>query len=404
MPAAERVFAALRARMWLQLWYQHVVDLSSTFPDLCSTTRSFISPASYQIFIRLCDSLVLLALAYTKFYPNIPFCPWLLGTEFVEHFFGLARMFLPNFAYAELVKMVQTIMLRQKILMMQKFQEGREKDSAAGYSFTYDPSPLTDDHRHTAFSCLTTQQLNVIVEVAYREAAQICKQILHIRVPILANGKTFMLTPLRAPHLSSNYQHQTPDDHDDTDLDDLDDMADDNVDDEDISGAGHLQTAESAAREVTAYSALCDDLEEAVKDSQAVFCSGGTSSSSLPSSAPEVLLTNCATLVVTSSFLDKDDVVSIPLMLQARLDCQSKATVHSERVMLLDPKFTVLRRTLNSLDPETKMTHQEASQRLAILQKQDSSFAPVKTARELRWKQASNAIARVIQPQGVSYY
>ncbi|KAG1776449.1 hypothetical protein EV702DRAFT_1198151 [Suillus placidus] len=73
-----------------------------------------------------------------------------------------------------------------------------------------------------------------------------------------------MLTPLQAPHLLSNHQQQAPDDHDDTDLDDLDDMADDNADDEDSSGVGHSQTAESAAREVTAYSALCDDLEEAV--------------------------------------------------------------------------------------------------------------------------------------------
>ncbi|KAG1722488.1 uncharacterized protein EDB91DRAFT_1240212 [Suillus paluster] len=296
------------------------------------------------------------------------------GLFFVKHFFGLTQMFLPNFAYAELVKMVQTIMLQQKILMMQKFQEGRKKDSAAGYSFTYDPSPLTDDHLHTTSSQLTAQQLNGIVEVTYRKAAQICKQILCIQVPVLANGKPFMLTPLRAPRVLNNCQHEAPDDNNGTDLDNFDNM-----------------TAESAAREVTAYSALCDDLEEAMKDSQAVLASS-TSSSSLPSSAPKISLTHCETpntihvedkIVAMSSILDKDEMVSITLMLKAHIGCQSKATVHSERIVLLDPKFTVLQ----------LMRH------LAILQKQDSSFAPVKTARELLWKQVSSAIARVIQPQ-----
>ncbi|KAG1758086.1 hypothetical protein EDD22DRAFT_850305 [Suillus occidentalis] len=67
---------------------------------------------SFHIFNRLCDTLVLLASIFAKEYLNQPFYPWLLGTEFVEHFFGLARMLLPDFAYAKLVKIVQHVMSR----------------------------------------------------------------------------------------------------------------------------------------------------------------------------------------------------------------------------------------------------------------------------------------------------
>lgn len=101
--------------------------------DLYTTSRSLISAPSFHIFNRLCDTLVLLALIFTKEYPDQPFYPWLLGTEFVEHFFGLARMLLPDFAYAKLVKIVQHVMVRQRLLLTHTYKEKREKDSRAGY-------------------------------------------------------------------------------------------------------------------------------------------------------------------------------------------------------------------------------------------------------------------------------
>ena len=124
----DRVLGVVHARMFLHNWYQHIKTLARTFPDLYSTTRSFISPASFNIFNRLCDSDALIAhvMAYAKYYPDHPFCPWLMGTPFVEHFFGLARSLLPDFAYAELLKMVKHIMLRQKLLLGGKFDDKRE--------------------------------------------------------------------------------------------------------------------------------------------------------------------------------------------------------------------------------------------------------------------------------------
>jgi len=117
MHVHDRVLSVVRARMFLHNWWHHIKYLSEKFPDLYSTTRSFISPASFNIFNRLCDTLILLVIAYAKHYPDHPFRPWLMGTEFIEHFFGLARSLLPDLAYNELLKMVKHIMLRQKLLL-----------------------------------------------------------------------------------------------------------------------------------------------------------------------------------------------------------------------------------------------------------------------------------------------
>ena len=46
----------LRARFWLHLWRQ-ILHLSSVLPDSYSVALSFISPVSFQILIRLCDTL-----------------------------------------------------------------------------------------------------------------------------------------------------------------------------------------------------------------------------------------------------------------------------------------------------------------------------------------------------------
>lgn len=166
------------------------------FPDLYKPHRAFISPASFNIFNRLCNSLVLLVLAYDHFYPTQPFCPWLLGTEFVEHFFGLARTLLPNFTYAELLKLVKHVMLRQTILLSGKLTAKKERTTRAGYVLDYDPSVLTPDELKKARVRMPKTLLDQLVELAYKEAAQILKQLLRIPPPTIF---PLALTPLHAP-------------------------------------------------------------------------------------------------------------------------------------------------------------------------------------------------------------
>ncbi|KIY61999.1 hypothetical protein CYLTODRAFT_459371 [Cylindrobasidium torrendii FP15055 ss-10] len=85
MSPQDRVACALRTQFWLHYWQKHIEFLATKFPDLYSLERSFISPASFNIFNRLCDTLVSLTLIFAEYYPEIPFCPWKLGTDFVEH-------------------------------------------------------------------------------------------------------------------------------------------------------------------------------------------------------------------------------------------------------------------------------------------------------------------------------
>ena len=266
MKPSDRVLNVLRARFWLSFWRNHIVSLTEEFPDLYSTSRSFISPQSFHIFNRLCDSMVLLVLAYAKFYPDIPFCPWLLGTEFVEHFFGLARTLRPDFTYAKLVKTVQNVMVRQRLLLTDRFHEKRRNDSAAGYVIDYDPSPLTVDEVRFACVTLTPRDINLLVELSFREASQICRQILKISTPTLANGPLKLVSvgaPLRVDTASIK-KTQELDDLPSSGLDDWDD--DDSTPTIPLDEGDLAVTPEKAVADVMTYSALCDDYEEGIQE------------------------------------------------------------------------------------------------------------------------------------------
>ena len=143
---------------------------------------------------------MLLALAYTEYYPDQPFCPWLLGTEFVKHFFGLACMTLPNFTYPELLKMVQHIMIRQRILLSGDFNAKREKESGVGYILDYDAAPLTAEDFHLALPKLTRSDLNGIVETSFSKVSSICKDILKISIPTPSIEKPVPLVKCGTPH------------------------------------------------------------------------------------------------------------------------------------------------------------------------------------------------------------
>ena len=199
MKTEDRVLAALRARFWLHLWYRHILHLSDVLPDLYSVARSFISPASFQILNRLCDTLILLILAFSRYYSTIPFYIWLFGTEFVEHFFGIARQLLPNFSYAEFLEMVQHIMVRQRILKSGLLKVKRKRESATGYIFSSD-----NDTRKAAPGLiiparLSDRELNGLVEVTYDEASRFCREILFLPVPRLDPTEPLQLRPLGAP-------------------------------------------------------------------------------------------------------------------------------------------------------------------------------------------------------------
>ncbi len=264
----DRVLAVVRARMFLNSWYHHIKSLSRTFPDLYSMTRSFISPPSFNIFNRLCDTLIAHVIAYGKYYRNHPFCPWIMGTGFVEHFFGLARSLLPDFSYAELLKMVKHIMLCQKLLLGGNFDDKRERKSRSGYILDYDASPLTEEELLRAHVTLTTIQINQLVDIGHREADAICRDLLGIPVskrgipliPLIgpAQGKKVLKKPGSGSYTDVNEALEG--DEEDVDEGGLLEEVEEEVDE-----AG---TAIEAARDAARYSELCEQYGKTVHESE----------------------------------------------------------------------------------------------------------------------------------------
>ena len=120
-PIRDCILSTLHARFWFHLWREYIITMTCHYPDLYSTQHSFISPAAFHIFNRLCNNLILLALAYAKYYPD------------------------QHFTYTKLLKMVQHIMVHQRILLLGNFKENREEKSKVGYDLDFDPTPLIPD-------------------------------------------------------------------------------------------------------------------------------------------------------------------------------------------------------------------------------------------------------------------
>ncbi|KAF9548288.1 hypothetical protein CPC08DRAFT_729533 [Agrocybe pediades] len=447
MKLHDRVTAALRARFWLHCWHRHITTLAGRYPDLYSTSRSFISAASFQIFNRLCDTLVILALVFSVFYPTIPFCPWLFGTEFVEHFFGIARQLLPNFSYAEFLKMVQHIMVRQRILESGLLKSKRERDSAVGYMFdaSADMRKVVNDSSATSAlepsnANLTRDDLGKLVEVAYTEATYICRDILHIPVPRLEASKPLELRPLGAPALRKPVEVAALEDP----LSETEDTMSD-IEEDDVEQTSEVTTSEPqhdtdsvdavatiASSDTAQYSALCEDLDTILQEAQLTeedivipkiaaplvpLVPGSESSyTSIPPSSSAAVTstisqaTRTGPVAITSALVDvTTSTISVSELMKYRGNVQSGTTAKSERSVVIQPKYT-LRKVLDATStpitaetpaadsPETKFNTKEASHRLRVAQELNTELkkVEVKKMRQIRWETAAKSIETLL--------
>ncbi|EMD33802.1 hypothetical protein CERSUDRAFT_76503 [Gelatoporia subvermispora B] len=411
MAPRDRVLAALRARFFLHFWHAHIRNLSQEYPDLYSTTQSFISPASFNIFNRMCDSLVLLALAYARYYPDHAFCPWMLGTEFVEHFFGLARTLLPNFTYAELLKLVKHVMLRQHILLTGNFQPQKERSSRSGYILDYDNSPLTKEELSLNHVKLSTLELNQTVALAFKEASQISKELLYLPVPVLPLTLT-SLERRSTRRGASTKEHipeiECPDDAD-TDLEE--DVGDTDQEEDDSESEGQdgrslEDVGRLASKDAARYAAISERYEESLEELQHIQPQGlnsNTSITTISSSNERTAINNSENIKEQSSELtDSLGKISIKCLLDARTRHQSGTSTRSERVVILDPKFAMPQlASLMSEAPKTKLSIKEASHRVRIAEDQNTELQRVQTEREKRWMSAARHIRQTVSPDVV---
>lgn len=425
MHLQDRVHAALRARFWLHFWHQHIAGLSKKFPDLYSMSRSFISPASFHIFNRLCDTLVLLALAYSEYYPTTAFCPWLIDTGFVEHFFGIARQLLPNFSYAEFVKMAQHIMVRQRILESGLIRKTVERDSAVGYSFKYDPAtdmrsktPLKDqDDKIDALcpSTLSRSDLKKIIELAYKESAHICNDILFMPAPVNIPEKGITLFPLgsvakkiaRSMCSKSKENHSTGDDLESDNSSDSEgesDLDDEDEDDSLMDCPQDIDEATAAAASSSArYSALSQDLESVVNSDTALVNMDRACPSPHQLHGNDITPAESTISHSNSSarhgtlFNPESGYISTKRMIEVRNAIQSGTATKSERTVTISSRYTALEKVSDSTDMEgainssKRITSQEASQRLRVAQDTNTILKKEeqKKLRQIRWQSVS---------------
>ena len=367
--------------------------------------RSFILNAYFHIINRACDTLILLALAYTKYYPDQPFCPWLLGIEFVKHFFGLVHMILPNFSYLELLKVVQHIMVCQRILLSGNFKAKQENESGVGYILDYDAVPLTPEDFYLALPKLTHMDLNCLVELAFSKANSICKDILKMLISPPSIDEPLLLVKCGAPHPkpktkktatskgngedASDADTNVEEEEENVDSDDSDLSDDSNEASEKALGG----TTELAAKGVSCMSALKDDYNEAVEEAlkagpiqPITFPSiAQASSNPMPSDATKV----------KSEIMDANGKVSITLMLRMQHHLKYGTKVHLEKVVQLNPKYVLQRATdITDTDEKMKMSIKEAAQWVRLAQDLANDLERDKKVCKIRWQIVTSGKSR----------
>jgi hypothetical protein len=308
--------------------------------------------------------------------------------------------------------MVQNVMVRQRILLTGNFREKRERNSASGYILDYDPSPLSPKEHGLAIVDLATLDLNGLVELAFKEASSICRDLLGISVPTIGPDTPLKLVKAGAPQRKSipspkDYNSDSSSDEEDVLSDGYQSVSDAEGSDAE-SGINLGNLTASAAHSTARYSALCEDFEDAVAESESnakpvVF---GPS----PPPNPNAVAYHCSTpkpvparLVLTSDLLDDNSTVSISRMLGVRRKMQSQTSTHSERTVELDKKFA-LRKVADEAGKTPKMTPQEASHRVRIGQTMAGLLEKEKKYREVRWKTAAKSLRDILTLQGLSIF
>lgn len=427
MSLEDRILAAFRARFWLNFVYYHIFDLSQRFPDLYSTKRSFISPPSLRIFNRLCDTLVLLAIAYSEHYPTVPFSVPNISTEFVEHFFGTARDLLPNFIYAEFLKIVQHVMVRQRIVESGSVTPGKSlKDSASGYIFDPSTDLRAPSHESIPSVNISRSRIDDLVRIAFKEAVHLSRDILSIPVPKIPSFDKQPLLhtlwdvieePIEEDESGSdveadadNEPDEADDDPEDNDLGDVQFRIPSDEDDEtDPLIRERLNRSASLTSKATArYSALCDDLDTIIGSNNLQNTDISIPIPSSTTSSPPATAVTLAPTVEFSKLIDsKSSKISVGSCVAARSTWQSATSTKSERSMKLSNKYalkTVLDNS-SATDEPAKMSPQEGSHRLRIAQDQDVELQKQRMEKKRldRWLEGMKSIGRILGSDGKFY-
>ena len=74
--------------------------------------RSIISTQSFEIFISMAESLVMLIMVHREYYPLFL---WEYGTEALEHIFGISRQVIADFNFMNSIKSKNVLCIEIKL-------------------------------------------------------------------------------------------------------------------------------------------------------------------------------------------------------------------------------------------------------------------------------------------------
>ncbi|POG78531.1 uncharacterized protein OCT59_007391 [Rhizophagus irregularis] len=133
----------MRCYFFLQMWKEYLLQCNEIYQNKWYLiSKTCISMQSFKIFTSLAESMLLLILAYRKYYLTFSFFSWEHGTKAIEHVFGLARQIVLDFTYYEFYKIINKVMYRDKILKLENLINHQDKTSAQGYIFDIDDNIL----------------------------------------------------------------------------------------------------------------------------------------------------------------------------------------------------------------------------------------------------------------------
>ncbi|KAJ3911642.1 hypothetical protein F5877DRAFT_55061 [Lentinula edodes] len=349
-----------------------------------------------------------------KYYPGIPFSIHNITTEFVEHFFGNGRDLLENFSYSEFLKIVQHIMVRQRIIESGEVSPKNLKDSASGYLFDSVTDLRIPSSKPIPSVTISRAQIDDIVRIAYQEAVHLCRDILCIpalktpspaRQPLLHIALDHpIISDSAAADDGSDAEYESGDEPgEDEDEDNLeeDDYEVYQLPDDDDSHSYREKlnhTAGLTAKDTAKYSALCDDLDKILEQHDLVHTDIGLP---LPSLAKLHLATTTTVesdpISQFSQIMDSaSSKVSVDACLKVRKIWQSATSTKSERTVKLSDKY-VLGKVMKSDAPVKKMSPQEGSHRLRIAQDKNVELQQQqkKNKRQQRWLEGAQSIRKV---------
>ena len=109
----------MHAFFFLKIWkdyIQHCGEIHST--KWYNMQRSIISIQSYDIFISMAESLIMLVKIHRDFYSNYPLFLWEHGTEALEHIFSISRQVTADFNFMNFIKFKNVLYIEIKLYVL----------------------------------------------------------------------------------------------------------------------------------------------------------------------------------------------------------------------------------------------------------------------------------------------